>query len=180
MTRLQPTPDLEAKIREGHALGKSLSSIARDIGVDKGDLSRWAKRAGLTWTGTPYASNVVRERLAYNRLLLAEAALADALAIRERLWDQHEVIVNTPEGPKLLTLDLPDARATADYAAAIERLIKSHSVMSESSKGSLVNDATSTLGRMRSALERYVADLDAKEDPEPDLSSNTATTRRTT
>lgn len=166
MTRLEPTPEVESKIREGHALGKSLTGIAREIGVDKGDLSRWSKRVGLLWTGTPHASDAVRERLAFNRLLLAEAALADAIAIRERLWEQHEVIVNTPAGPERITLDLPDAKATAEYAAAIERLVKSHGVMSEFSKGSLTSTATSVLAQLQSGLARYAAELDQQEEDE--------------
>ena len=160
MATLQLTIEQQATVHEGRAIGKSLTAIAKGLGVDKGDLSRWAKREGLAWSGVPAAADVVRERLAYNRLLLAEAALADAIAIRERLWEEHEVVVNTPTGPQRVTLDLPDAKATAEYAAAIERLVKTHSVMSDFTGGSLVDHAKSTLVQMQTALQRLFADED--------------------
>lgn len=166
MTRPQVTPEMEAAIREGHAAGRSLNSIARQLDVNPSTVSRWCKKAGLIWTGVPHASDVVRERLAFNRLVLAEAALADAIAIRERLWEPHEVIVNTPEGPKPMTLDLPDAKATAEYAAAIERLIKSHAVMSDFKDTQGVDHAKSMLGRLQAAIAEMVEE-EPEEPPTP-------------
>lgn len=158
------TPEAQAEIRAGHAAGRSLNSIARDLDINPSNVSRWAKREGLIWSGVPHASTVVRERLAYNRLRLAEAALADAIAIRERLWEEHEVVVSTPAGPQRVKLDLPDAKATAEYAAAIERLVKTHSVMSDFASGSLADHAKSMLVQMQEALLRAV---EADEDGDP-------------
>ncbi|MFC9788734.1 hypothetical protein [Rhodococcus sp. NPDC127528] len=160
------TPEVQSKIREGHAAGRSLNSIAKELDINPSNVSRWAKREGLIWSGTPHASTVVRERLAYNRLLLAEAALADALAIRERLWDKHEVVVSSPAGPQRVTLDLPDAKATAEYAAAVERLVKTHSVMSDFAGGSLVDHAKSTLDLLMTQMTQW-AERDIAENGDP-------------
>ncbi|QTJ65860.1 helix-turn-helix domain-containing protein [Rhodococcus sp. ZPP] len=151
-----------AKIREGHILGKSLNSIARELGVNPSTVSRWAKKEGLLWTGVPAAADVVRERLAFNRMRLSEAALADALALRERMWSEHEVIVNTPAGPERMSQDLPDAKATADFAKAIERLAKSHAVMAEFTSTSSVDHSKSMLMQMQTALEKYAAEYEAE------------------
>ena len=161
----------EAKIREGHMLGRSLNSIAKELGVNPSTVSRWAKREGLLWTGVPAASTAVRDRLAFNRLRLAEAALADALAIRERLWEAHEVIVNTPAGPERMTMDLPDAKATAEFSKAVERLANTHSALSEYTKGASTEAAKSMLMQMQEALEKFAAEYDeengGQEPPTP-------------
>ncbi|WQB75713.1 helix-turn-helix domain-containing protein [Prescottella equi] len=160
------TPDAEATIREGNAAGRSLRSIARELDVNPSAVSRWSKKRGLIWTGVPHAADVVRKRLEYNRMLLAEAALADALAIRERLWEEHTVIVSTPAGPQHVTLDLPDAKAVADYAGAIEKLVRTHDVMSQFTVSNAADHAKSMLGQLQAAITALVEE-ESEEPPTP-------------
>ena len=157
MTARKLTGEMETRIREGHAAGESLNSIARALEVNPATVSRWAKREGLLWTGVPYAATVVKERIAFNRLKLAEAALADALAIRERLWAEHTVLVNTPEGPQQVVMEIPDAKAVADYSKAIERLAKSHELLSGMTDATGVEHAKSVLTQMQDVLVGLVA-----------------------
>ncbi|MDO1482047.1 hypothetical protein [Rhodococcus ruber] len=168
MPGLRLTPAQQSRVRERHARGDSLRSIARDLGVNAPGLSRWAKRAGLSWTRTPAAATeVVRRRLEAERLALAEQALADAIHLRERLWLPHEIVVNTPKGPQTVTLDLPDARAVLGYASAIEKLSKTHAVMSSGSS-TTAEHAKSTLAKMHdvlTALARAADDSDSLEPP---------------
>jgi transposase-like protein len=127
MARAQLTDEQAEEVRAGHARGESQTSIARRLGIERSTISRWSKREGLVWSGIPTeATKAAKERIDAARMQLAEAALADALAIRQRLWDEHTMVVNTPAGPQRVTLDLPDAKAVAEYAAAIERCTKVH------------------------------------------------------
>ncbi|WP_395704546.1 hypothetical protein [Rhodococcus ruber] len=152
------TPDQESRVREGHACGRTLRSIARDLDISPHALSRWCKRHGMVWTGAPAAAEVVRQRLEASRLQLAEQALADAINLRQRIWEEHTVVVNTPSGPQEFTLDLPDAKAVAAYAAAIDRLIKSHVALSGFAAVSATDHAKSTLNKMHDVLTALVAD----------------------
>ncbi len=127
MVRAQLTDEQADEVRAAHARGESQTSIARRLGIERSTISRWSKREGLVWAGIPTeATKAAKERIDQARTQLAEAALADALAIRQRLWDEHTMVVNTPAGPQRVTLDLPDAKAVAEYAAAIERCTKVH------------------------------------------------------
>ncbi|KDE14923.1 hypothetical protein [Rhodococcus aetherivorans] len=158
MAGLTLTPDQESRLREWHACGRSLRGIARDLEVTPHALSRWCKRNGLVWTGVPAAADVVRRRLEAGRLQMAEQALADAIHLRERIWEEHTVVLNTPDGPREFTLDLPDAKAVSEYAAAIERLIKSHVALSGFGAVASTDHAKSTLAKMHDVLSAIAAE----------------------
>ena len=154
-TRHELTPEHEAAIREGHAIGRSQADISRDLGIPQQVVSRWAKRLGLLWNISPNVAAMndkIRERIAHNRAILAEAAIADAIALRERIWDQYEVITSTPAGPERTTLDLPDAKAVSDFAAAVQRLVATHDNLTRMGAGSSADHAKSMLMQMQEAL----------------------------
>lgn len=161
------TPEREAAIREGHAIGTSQADISRDLDVPQQVVSRWAKRMGLLWNISPAVAvmnDKVRERLQVQRAVLAEAVLADAIALRERIWDTYTVIVPTPVGPQRETLDLPDAKAVAEFTAAVERLVKSHENLSRLGAGRDADHAKSVLVRMQEALATIAAGVDQDEE----------------
>ncbi|NKV28168.1 hypothetical protein GS921_00025 [Rhodococcus hoagii] len=64
------TPEREATIREGHALGRSQADIARELEIPQPIVSRWAKRLGIVWTISPNVAAMndkTRERIAAGR-----------------------------------------------------------------------------------------------------------------
>ncbi|WP_051637710.1 hypothetical protein [Rhodococcus sp. UNC363MFTsu5.1] len=157
------TPEIEAAIREGHAIGTSQADISRTLGISQDMVSRWAKRLGLLWNISPAVAvmnDKTRERLSAQRAVLAEALLADAIAMRERIWDTYEFVASTPAGPQTIKLDLPDAKATAEFTAAVERLIKSHENLTRMGAGHNADAAASVLVQMQEALAQFAAELD--------------------
>ncbi|MFC9514382.1 hypothetical protein ACFTSD_01485 [Nocardiaceae bacterium NPDC056970] len=164
--RHELTAEREATIREGHALGRSQADISRELDVPQPVVSRWAKRLGLLWNVSPNVvamNDKVRERIAYNRAVLAEAALADAMALRDRIWEQYTVVVSTPAGPEPITLDLPDAKAVSDFSNAVQRLVATHENLTRLGAGSSADHARSMLMQMQGALQRAVALEEAQE-----------------
>lgn len=172
------TPELEAAIREGHATGRSQAAIAEHVTaagiatITQVQVSRLAKRLGLVWSISPNVAAMndkIRERMATQRAMLAEQALADAISLRERIWDEYTVVVGTPDGPTEHTLDLPDAKAVNDFAAAVERLVKTHENLTRLGAGTDTDYAKSTLAKMHdvlSALAADAADIASLEPPE--------------
>ncbi len=119
-----PVDDDEPEIRRLHAEGLSQGQTARELGLDRPSLSRWSKRHGLLWGPTPAGAASQAERLRAQRQHLAEQALADALHLRERLWDNTMENVVTKDGVEQVPLDLPTARMVSDLASAIEKLTR--------------------------------------------------------
>lgn len=163
--RIEWTPDLDSQLREHVAQGKTIRSLAEAWGVNHGHVSRRAKRLGLLLQTK--ANNGVtetnRERLAEARERLAEAAIADALAIRERLWDEYEVVIMTPNGPEHSTLDLPDAKATAEFTASIERLIKTHEQLERIGSARSSEVAKSAIMKLQDDLQAAIEQLDTED-----------------
>jgi hypothetical protein len=160
--RPELTPAIESSIRQGHALGHTQASIADTLGIPAPQISRWAKRMGLIWrtatSNTAAMNEAVRERIAYGRALLAEQALADAIAIRERIWDQYTVLGNSISGPVEYVLDLPDAKAVSDFTKAIDKLILTHENLTRLGAATSANAAASVLAEMQAALEKFAAE----------------------
>lgn len=157
------TPELEAAIREGHARGDSYVTISEATGITAQNIGRLVKKIGLlpwTYGQTAAANEATRQRAIEQRAALADALLADAIAIRERLWDQYEMVVSTPAGPERMTVDIPDAKATADLTSAIERLLKSHENLMRMGAGQSARAAQSVLVQMQEALARIAAQED--------------------
>lgn len=150
MPRWEWTPEQDSTLREHHALGKTQTAAAATIGCTQPDISRRAKQLGIIWnTGQTTAANQAQRDLsAQARAQLAAAVLADAINIRERIWDQYTVIVSTPHGPVTEILDLPDAKAVAEFTAAVERLIKSHENLTRMGAGQDADVAKSMLNEL--------------------------------
>ena len=164
MARAQLTDEQADEVRAGHARGESQTAISKRLGIERSTISRWSKREGLIWSGIPTeATKAAKERIDQARTRLAEAALADALAIRQRLWDEHTVIVSSAAGPQRVTLDLPDAKAVAEYAAAIERCTKVHDHLAPYLDRFSLDHAKSMLNTMHDDLRRIVDEMDADE-----------------
>lgn len=179
--RAELTSEIESSIRVLHAEGLTQGQIARRLDIARPNISRWSKRLGLLWTDTrtSAASSATRQLLEHKRMQIAERLLADVEAIRERLWEQYEVLMNTPTGPTRMTLDLPDAKAIADISSAVERLVKSHDHLARLGRGVDVDQAKSMLSQMQQQLSTYAASYeeagsgDQRVTTTPSTSSNT-------
>lgn len=158
MARWEWTPEQEATLREHHAKGHSQTLTATIIGCTQPDISRKARTLGLLWNNgkTAAANQAQRDLSAQARAQLADAVLADAIALRERIWDQYTVIVSTPVGPQTEVLDLPDAKAVAEFTNAVERLIKTHENLTRMGAGKSTDHAKSMLVQMQEALLKAV------------------------
>lgn len=169
-SRARLSEEQAAAVRQGNAEGRSLRSIARDIGADPATVSRWAKREGLLWPRaerTAAASEAVAIRLAEQRQDLAERALADALAMRERLWEPGIEHIATAGGVEEIETDLPSPRAVRDLADAIERLTRVAENAAHLSDTARIADARSMLGRLSAQIGEYVDALDDGADNRP-------------
>lgn len=162
------TPEADAILREHHALGSSQKVTAQALGGDcqQNDVSRRMKRLGLLARTQKFAAanDETRERLAHERGLLAAQALADAVNLRERIWDTYQVIVSTPTGPVVETLDLPDAKAVSDFANAVNKLALTHENMTRMGAGKATDMAKSMLHKVQNDLAKYAAEYEEKAD----------------
>lgn len=162
------TPEADAILREHHALGSSQKVTAAAISPDCGqhEVSRRMKRLGLLARTQKFAAanDETRERLAHERGLLAAQALADAVNLRERIWDTYDVVVNTPDGPRVETLDLPDAKAVSDFANAVNKLALTHENMTRMGAGKATDMAKSMLHKVQNDLAKYAAEYEQEVD----------------
>jgi hypothetical protein len=156
MPRHEWTPEQDSTLREHHARGASLATISQHLdNLNVGYISRRMKRLGLTPNGrtAEAATQATRDRLAAQREQLAALVLADALNLRERIWDEYVVIANSPDGPREITLDLPDAKAVAEFTAAVDRLITTHANLERIGAARSSDVARAALTKMQEALE---------------------------
>ncbi|MBM4518364.1 hypothetical protein GS435_02775 [Rhodococcus hoagii] len=153
------TPEREATIREGHALGRSQADIARELEIPQPIVSRWAKRLGIVWTISPNVAAMndkTRERIAAGRALLAEKALAHALNLSDRIWEEYEVYISTPAGIERKTLELPDAKAVSDFSNAVQKLVATHENLTRMGAGSSADHAKSMLNQLMEQARQLV------------------------
>ena len=166
MPRIEWTPQQDSTLRELHARGQSVGDIAQALDLNRGHVSRRMKLHGLTPNGrTPEAATqATRDRLAAQREQLASNVLADALNLRERIWDEYEIIANSPAGPMKMTLDLPDAKAVADFTSAVDRLITTHANLERIGAARSSDVAKAALTQMQQALEALTNEVDNDND----------------
>ena len=161
------TPEADAILREHHALGSSQKATADAIGGDcrQTDVSRRMKRLGLLARTQKFAAanDETRERLALGRNNLAEAVLADAVALRERIWDEYTYYASGPNGPELVTLDVPDAKAVADFTNAVNKMVMTLDNLTRMNAGKSAEDAKSVLNQVQADLAKFAETYEAPQ-----------------
>ncbi|WP_448223446.1 hypothetical protein [Gordonia iterans] len=145
----------EARIRQCHADGMSLRATAREIGMSPSVLSRWSKRAGVSWLPVPAVAATAAERHRARRQALAESLLTDAENLRKRLWENDIQHFATKDGVERAETELPTARAVSDYSAAVERMVRSADHLS--GDGPAVEHERTMLGRLHEQIRRTVS-----------------------
>src|SRR5690606_19856840 len=90
--------------------------------------------------------------MAARRAALADKLLDDAELLRQRLWEESRVIVNSKEGPEVITLERPTLRDTRDGAYAMQITLKGHLELIRVDQGDEAAAAKSMLAALGSAL----------------------------
>jgi hypothetical protein len=146
---------------------KSRNQIARDHGVSVGSVTNIAKAAGVPGAfDRSQTENATRAREVDCKALRAQLKvdlLNDAQRFRKRSWEPYQVVVGTPEGAEIVTLDLPplpDARAA--YTAigiAVDKSIR----LEQHDVGDSTEGAKSLLGSLSDALGVAARNLDGDD-----------------
>lgn len=105
-----------------HAGTKSRNQIARDHSVAASTVTRLAKDANVNEafdrSKTEKATRAKAVDVKALREQLKQDLLADAQRFRERAWGPYQVVVSTPHGADIVTLDEPPlTEARAAYTA---------------------------------------------------------------
>lgn len=158
----------EGKLRAWNAEGKTLTWCAKQFDMGLPRMSRIAKRIGLLWDssnpGIAAMADRERQKMQTQRAVLANGLLADAIALRERIWEEYEIVAVTKDGLDSITLDLPDAKAVADFTKAVDSLIKAHTNLAVLGEAQGRDLAASMLGQLMEAVRSAVSE--AEEDTE--------------
>lgn len=128
------------------------SAAARDLGIPKTTIHRWAKRAGIdappaerTAAATAQASATARQK----RELLGSAILDDAEALRRKLSEPYDVVSDTGE---VVTLPHPTARDMRDLTVSFGILVDKHIALNALDDDSGVEHAKSLLSSLAERL----------------------------
>ncbi|HCS56513.1 MAG TPA: hypothetical protein DIW80_03865 [Gordonia polyisoprenivorans] len=111
----------------------------------------------MYWGPTPVLASTHADRIREQRRLLAEHALADAIELRKRLWDEATEHVVTRDGVESVVTELPNSKAVRDLADAVERLTR----VAEHAAGGAQDataEAISMLGRLQAQMRQKDSD----------------------
>lgn len=122
---------------------KARNQIARDHGVSASTVTGIAKTAGIAGAfDRSQAKEATRAREADCKALRAQLKLdllQDAQKLRERIWGNHQVVVSTPLGAEVVTLDRnPLTEMRSGYTAlgiAVDKSIRLEQVDAEGGEG---------------------------------------------
>ena len=156
------TSELDSALREHVANGGSLTAFAKTHDFNESHASRRAKKLGLMLAfGAPKAANdAMRGSLAEAREEFARLVLADAYAIRSRLYEEEKVAVSTPAGVQEHTYDEPTAKSVAELTAAVERLARVHDNLTRIAGAKSTDLAKSAMLKLQDELRAAIDHLD--------------------
>jgi hypothetical protein len=149
-----------ADIRAG---AKSRNQIARDHGVSAGSVTKLAGTAGITGAfDRSHTKEATRARETDCKALRAQLKvdlLHDAQRLRKRIWGSHQVVVSTPQGAEVVTLDEnPLTEMRSGYTAlgiAVDKSLRLEEFDTDGADGS--KNARSLLGSLFASMAERVA-----------------------
>jgi transposase-like protein len=151
--------------------GKSTRQIAKEHGVGHVTVTKIAQQAGLTdafdRTQTEKATAAKAADCRARREQLKADLLDDAERLRERAWSEYKVVVGTPTGAQIVSLDLPPLQDVRAAYAALSIAVDKHVKLEQYDTTDSASDAKSLLGTLSDALGIAARSLDGDE-PEPE------------
>jgi hypothetical protein len=149
------TDSERTRVRELHEQGLSRNAIAKEIGRPWSTVTKIAKELGLAFdreaTRKAVAARVIDAKA--RRAELSALLLDDAHRLRERLWEESKQIASSPLGPEVITLELPPARDTKDFMAAVSGAVRSHAELEKLDTDSGAEAAKGMLGALAEGLQ---------------------------
>lgn len=167
----KPLPDDKrgAILDDIRAREKSRNQIARDHSVSVGTVTNIAKSAGLAdafdRTQTEKAARARAVDCKALRAQLKEDLLLDAQRLRERAWAPYQVVVSTPQGADIVTLDEPPLNEARAAYTAVGIAIDKSLVLERHDSVDSAAGAKSMLGSLSEALGVAARSLN-EADPE--------------
>lgn len=160
----QVDEETESQLRSWNAEGKTLTWCAQQMNWELSKASRICKRLGLLWDGNNPGMRAMADResrkMATLRTQLANQLLADAIALRERIWEEYTIVAVTKDGLDTIDLDLPDAKAVADFTKAVDSLVKSHTNLAILGQANGQDLAASMLGQLFQMVKEAVSEAE--------------------
>lgn len=142
---------------------KSAGRIARDHGVAVSTVTRLAKGAGVdgaferSQTEKATRAKVIDCRAA--REQLKRDLLEDAQRLRARAWAPYQVVVSTPQGADVVTLDEPPLAEVRSAYTALGIAIDKSLVLEKHDQVETTSDATSMLDALADGIRAYSSSL---------------------
>lgn len=150
------TPDQEAELRHLHGQGLTLTAIAKQMGRDKGSVSRKAKTLGLPWdrSHTAAATQAKVADTKARRAQLKLDLLEDAARLRKQLWEE---ITYVDHGGKFFervdwTLPEPTPTDKLKLVQAVSQAIGSYDRLEKLDGDGGVADAVGMLDKIADAI----------------------------
>lgn len=147
------TDEQQTVLERLHGEGRSLHSIAAELGVSKGTVGRHAERVGLKWPVAPIGP-AIESAVAYGKRRRAELGMRlidESHAALDRLNQPYVFVGGSKDGPVTLTLLKPDARATRDLMATATDALKGH-IEAQAQDAESSAQTRSVLGRLGERL----------------------------
>lgn len=170
MPKPLPADKRAAILKDIQAGQKSRNQIARDHGVSVSTVSGIAKDAGLTdafdRSKTKSATRAREVDCKALRAQLKQDLLEDAQRLRARAWKPYQVVVSTPQGADIVTLEEPPLAEVRSAFTAIGIAIDKSIVLERHDSADGAADAKSMLGSLADALGMAARGLDGDVDAE--------------
>lgn len=144
--------DERARLRDLHGAGRSLVSIARELGRSRDTVSRAARAMGLTFdrTRTAAATETAVADAKARRAALAVDLLGDAQKLRDRLFSPAELhsFGGSEHTHRMVTLDMPVPRDQRDLMGAISQAVQTSVRLDEHDSDSGAGEAIGMVGAL--------------------------------
>ena len=148
--------DESRRLRDLHADGRSLHSIAKEMGRSKQTISKWAKSLGLSWdrAETAKAAQAKHVDNKARRAALEERLLVEADKVLDQLW-QRAIVFNIGGSENTYTEHELDKPTFGDQKAIVQTVstaLNAAHKLHELNSGADADGAKSTLARMHDVL----------------------------
>lgn len=169
----KPLPDKQraAILQDIRAGQKSRNQIARDHGVAASTVTRLAETTGhddaFDRSQTEKATRAKAIDVKALREQLKLDLLEDAQRLRQRAWNPYQVVVSTPQGADVVTIDEPPLTETRAAYTAIGIAIDKSLVLEKHDATGGDSGARSMLDALAEGIRRF-AQSDEPPTPEPE------------